>query len=328
MGKIFKLRITVREGRQPQGIIPLMVSEPCGGYEMEKRKKRWGDRKDGYLVRDEDALHVITGYLMPNRTDNEAFISEQIDLTAINEYLKKKNYDGIDFKYTFFHVILAAVAKTIIHRPKMNRFIKGGRMYDRNTLSLSFVAKKLFADDGAESLTFVTCDENSTIDSIHDDIKRKLTKLREPGDDGLDSTTKLMNKVVRLPRFIMRFFIHIMRICDYYGKVPKSICKEDPEYASVFLSNLGSIKLKSGYHHLTNWGTTSIFIVVGEKKFTPIYDENGNVEMKETLNLGLTIDERLADGYYYSRTVKLLKYLLQNPELLDLPAKEEVNYEQ
>ena len=48
--------------------------------------------------------------------------------------------------------------------------------------------------------------------------------------------------------------------------------------------------------------------------------------MKETVDLGLTIDERLADGYYYAKTVKLLKTLLENPELLEKPLNEEVEY--
>ena len=48
--------------------------------------------------------------------------------------------------------------------------------------------------------------------------------------------------------------------------------------------------------------------------------------MHETVQLGLTIDERLADGYYYSKSVRLLKTLLENPELLQLPAIQEVDY--
>lgn len=60
---------------------------------------------------------------------------------------------------------------------------------------------------------------------------------------------------------------------------------------------------------------------------SPFYDEKGNVTMKETIDLGLTIDERIADGFYYSRTIKLLKHLLHNPELLELPADKEVDYE-
>ena len=121
--------------------------------------------------------------------------------------------------------------------------------------------------------------------------------------------------------------VWILHRLDTYGKVPDILVKADPNYASVMISNLGSIGLKAGYHHLSNWGTNSIFVVMGEKKMSPVYDEDGNMTMKETLDLGLTLDERLADGYYYSKSVKLLKYLLQNPQLLELAAGEEVDYE-
>lgn len=92
------------------------------------------------------------------------------------------------------------------------------------------------------------------------------------------------------------------------------------------ISNLGSIKLNCGYHHLTNWGTCSVFCIIGEKSKRPVYHEDGTIEMREMLDLGLTIDERLADGYYYSKTIRLLKKLLENPELLETPANQEVEY--
>ena len=58
---------------------------------METYKKRRGDRKDGRLLRELDSLHFITGIIYPNRCDNEAYISVKVDLTAMNEYLAKKN---------------------------------------------------------------------------------------------------------------------------------------------------------------------------------------------------------------------------------------------
>ena len=137
-----------------------------------------------------------------------------------------------------------------------------------------------------------------------------------------------MDTLTKLPRFILRFIMWILHKLDFYGRVPDFLIKEDPNYATVFISNLGSIGLKAGYHHLCNWGTNSIFVVLGEKKLTPVYDNEGNMEMKETMDIGLTLDERIADGYYYSKTVKLVKYLLHNPELLETPAGEEVDYEQ
>ena len=340
----------------------------------EKRKKRWGDRRDGTLIRDVDALHLIMPYLYPNKTDNEAFISERIDLTPINEYIARKNQElaeareaarrasegegqaeapkpqaqggtegetaednaakvpGTDLTvaelaanepYKFFYVLLAALVKTVTLRPKMNRFIKGGRMYQRNDLSLAFVVKKQFNDDAEEALAFIKFDENTTLNDVRIRLGEEIHACR--GDRG-DNSTDQMELITKLPNFLLRFAMWILHKLDYYGHVPYDLIKTDPNHASVFITNLGSIGLKSGYHHLSNWGTNSIFVIIGEKKMSPFYDENGNITMKETIDLGLTLDERIADGYYYSKTVKLLKHLLAHPELLELPAKEEVDY--
>ena len=88
---------------------------------MEKTtKRRRGDRKDGVLLRNLDGMHFITPIIYPNRCDNEAYISETIDLTNMNAYLQKKNAQSADFPYTMFHIIVAALIKTITLRPKMN----------------------------------------------------------------------------------------------------------------------------------------------------------------------------------------------------------------
>lgn len=108
--------------------------------------------------------------------------------------------------------------------------------------------------------------------------------------------------------------------------MPKSLIATDPYYSSVVLSNLGSVKMHSGYHHLTNWGTNSVFLAIGEIKKRPYFDDEGHVSMKNSVDLGLTVDERIADGYYYSKTVRLLRKLLENPELLETPLNEEVEY--
>ena len=100
----------------------------------------------------------------------------------------------------------------------------------------------------------------------------------------------------------------------------------DPFQQSVVLSNLGSIKLKAGYHHLTNWGTTSVFVIIGEMKERPYYDEKGSMEMRMSVDIGLTIDERISDGYYCSKSVRLLKKLLEEPELLERPMGELVEF--
>ncbi|MCL1827920.1 MAG: hypothetical protein FWG32_00330 [Oscillospiraceae bacterium] len=291
---------------------------------MDLKKRRRGDRRDGYLVRDVDPLHLFMPYLMPNRADNEAFISETIDLTPILEFLEKKNSDAVGRNYNIFHVIAAAVVKTITLRPRLNRFIKGHRTYDRKDLSLAFVVKKQFSDSAEEALAFATFDGDTTLELLYDTLIREISACRD--DKQTDNSTKGMEFFSRFPRWLMRVIVLILRIMDYYGKVPVSLVKTDPNHATAFISNLGSIKLNAAYHHLNNWGTNSLFLVIGEKYPAAYRKEDGGSEYRPSLNLGLTVDERIADGYYYSGSIRLLKHLLAHPELLDLPAKEEVEF--
>ena len=291
---------------------------------METQKRRRGDRRDGRLLRELDSLHFITGIIYPNRCDNEAYISERIDLTAINAYLAEKNRTETDFPYTMFHLVVVALLRTITQRPKLNRFIVNSNFYQRNEVSAAFVVKKQFSDKGAEALAFLHSREDNTLADIHAYIRSQVQECRS---EKVDSSTENMDILNKLPRWLGKTAVKFIMWLDKHGWVPKDMVATDPYYSSVVISNLGSIKLKCGYHHLTNWGTCSLFCIIGEKKKSPFYDENGSVSMRETLELGLTIDERLADGYYYSKSVRMLKYLLEHPEELEKPLKEEVRYE-
>lgn len=286
-------------------------------------KKKWGDRRDGKLLRNLDAMHFIMPNIYPNRCDNEAYISERIDLTRLNEYLKEKNYDGIEYKYNLFQVLVTAVLKVITLRPKMNIFVANKNYYMRNEVTAAFVVKKIFSDDSEEGLAFIHAKKDDTIDTIHNEILRQVSSCRKNEKTGTDEGLDFFNKA---PRFLSKFLLKIVCLLDKHGKVPKSLVSSDPFYASVVFSNLGSIKLKSGYHHLNNWGTNSLFIVVGEKKIRPFYKENGEYEMHDSVDIGLTVDERIADGYYFSKTVRLLKKLLEEPHLLEKTLDEEVEY--
>ncbi len=291
---------------------------------MENRKKRLGDRKDGTLMRELDSLHFITGVIYPNRCDNEAYISERVDLTPIKAYIDKKNAEETEFAYTYFHLVLTALVKAITLRPKMNRFIVNGNFYQRNEVSAAFVVKKQFSDKGAEALALLHAKEDDTLTTIHESIRRQIMDCRS---EKADSSTENMDILNKLPRWVGKAAVRFIMWLDKHGWVPQDMIATDPYYSSVVLSNLGSIGLKCGYHHLTNWGTCSLFCIIGQKKMTPFFDENGAVTMHETLDMGLTVDERIADGYYYAKTVRLLKYLLEHPGELEKPLKEEVDYE-
>ena len=286
--------------------------------------KKWGDRRDGKLLRDIDSMHYIMPLMYPNRCDNEAFVSEQIDLTRANAYLAEKNADNPEYRYNLFQLIVTALLKTITLRPKMNYFIANYNMYERNEVSAAFTIKKIFADNGGEALAFLHSKPTDTLDTVHDEIYRQVSFCREDGNK--DPSTESMGMMQKLPLFLKKWIGRGARFLDRRGWMPKSVVATDPYQSSCVIANLGSIKLHSGYHHLTNWGTTSVMCIIGEKKPRPFYDELGNVEMRDSVDLGLTIDERVADGYYYSGTIRLLRHLLENPELLETPLAEPVNF--
>lgn len=290
----------------------------------KKEKIRRGDRFDGVWLRDEPAMNQIMAYIYPNRADNEAYINEEIDLRPIEAYLAKKNEGREGDRYKYFHVVCAAVAKALILRPKLNRFVAGNRLYQRKYTSVAFTMKKQFSDRSEEGLVMQKFDESSTIDTLFESLLKQIHQIRDT--ETQDHTTDAMDKVLKLPRFILNIVMSTLIRWDKKGKVPYDLICEDPNYSSVFLTNLGSIDLSCGYHHLSNWGTCSGFVVIGKKHYAPEYHADGSFEVRPVINLGFTLDERIADGYYYSKSMKLIKHLLAHPELLELPAGEPVDY--
>ena len=285
----------------------------------------WGERRDGKLLKDIDSMHFIMPLMYPDRCDNEAFISEQIDLTNVMTYLDKKNAADPEYRYNFFQVMVTAVLKTITLRPQLNRFIANYNLYERNEVSAAFTIKKIFRDDGDEALAFIHSKPTDTLESIHKEIYRQVSYVRHEGKDQSTMSMDALQKLFGFPPLKKALGVGA-RFLDKRGLMPASVIATDPFQSSVVLANLGSIKLRSGYHHLTNWGTTSVFVIIGEMKERPFYNEDGSEEMRMSVDIGLTVDERISDGYYCSRSIKLLKHLLDQPELLELPLGEKVEY--
>lgn len=285
------------------------------------------DRYDRIFIKNLDAMHVLIPFIMPHRCDNEAVLTKNIEIDAINAYLAKKNAENPDFKYTWFHVIAAALAKTFVLRPKMNWFISGGRIYEKRDIRISFNVKRTFHDESEEAIANLIVDKNgpAPIEQVHTYVRNFVNMVRKENKN--ESTTDKMNVLKVLPVFVLRFIFWVLNHLERHGLYPKSLAKDDPRYASIYISNLGSIKMNANYHHLYENGTNSFFCVIGEKKLRPVFAADGTYEMHDTLPLSLTIDERIGDGFYFGRSLKLLNHLLQNPELLDEDIATPVEFE-
>lgn len=287
----------------------------------EKRKRKWGDRKDARWVRDTPGLQTVMAHLMPNRTDCEVYLQDTIDITELMAYLEQRNAQHPEYKTTLFHCFVAVLARMVRERPLMNRYIQGRRTYERYEVSLAFVCKRRFTDHAEESLMFMVPKDTDTID----DISRKIlgdvqeTRKSEHATGGVDAMLDLFAKI---PRPLLMFVLYLVRVMDFWGVNPDVLTAGDPNYASVFFSNLGSIKCPSVYHHLNNYGTNSIMITIGtirkEQKVMP----DGTSQIRDVVDIGATLDERIADGFYFARSLKLVRHICAHPELLERPLNE------
>ena len=278
--------------------------------------KKMGDRRDGTLIRNIDSMHIIMPLMYPDRCDNEAYMRVLVDLTEIDKYLEKKNAGQPRYKYTLFQLVIAAMLKVMVLRPKMNRFIANKNIYQRNCYTAAFTMKKTFDDDGDEVLTRTVVTPDSTLEDVRKQMLKQIIACRE--EDKKDQSTEGMDMLQKLPRPLLKAAGAVARSLDRHGWIPESIVATDPFQSSVVLSNIGSLHIPGGYHHLTNWGTTSVMCMVGEIS-ERAFRIDGKSEYHRAVELGITIDERIADGYYYAKTVRYLKYILAHPEILEEP---------
>lgn len=286
----------------------------------ENRKRRWGDRKDGRRV-DAPGLQTIMAHLMPNRTDNEVYLNDSIDATELIKYLEQKNAGHPDYKTTLFHCAITGLARMVRERPLMNRFIQGRRIYERYEISLSFVCKRRFTDHSEEALMVLVPEDTDTLDSISQKIigDVKETRKSEHSTGGVD---ELLDKLAKIPRPILMLIIRIIRWLDFWGINPDFLTNGDPNYTTILCSNLGSIKCPSVYHHLNNYGTNSIMITIGTLHKEEVLMPDGHKEIRDMVDIGATLDERIADGFYFARSLKLIRHIFSHPEILELPLGE------
>lgn len=287
--------------------------------------RKFGDRYDAKRVRDIDGVHHYMAYLMPKRCDAEVYINQQIDITELLKYINEKNASG-ERKVTLFHCFIAAVARTIKMRPLLNRYISGKHFYDRNEISMGFTIKKKFTDHAEETLMIYRPKDEENLTAITDRLSPKVKEAKKEKDNG-QSVDDILNIVKKLPKPVMHIFMALMRFMDNYGLMPKAFSSVDTNYCTVLLSNLGSIKCDAVYHHLNNFGTNGIVITIGEMHKEVMLDENNNPVIRDVVNIGATLDERIADGFYFARSLKLIKHLFKNPYLLDKTLGEEIDFE-
>lgn len=267
----------------------------------------FGRRPDAKLVRDASPMRRIMPYISPRRNDSVFYLSTEVEVEAAFEFLDKRNRERpADRPITLFHLLLRSLSQMLVLRTGINRFVKGGKLWARDGTYLTFSAKRELVD-GSPLLTikrrFEADDEG--LDEMVDGVYGKL----RPARAGVESTSDKETKgLVRLPGFVTGLLVKSADGLDALGLLPRFMIESDPLYTSIFVANLGSVRLDGGYHHLWERGTCSAFCVMG--RVTPAPDG------RRSMRLFYTYDERIEDGLYASIALEGVHERLENPELL------------
>lgn len=282
-----------------------------------KKKKRWCDRRDGRRVKMPAMLRIMT--FLSNRQDSYVYINRKVDVTDLVKYMAKKKEKNPDL--TYFHAFSMAIAKVIYNRPKLNYFIMNHKCYERNDVIFTFVAKVNFEDNSKEVMVLIKIDPDDNIMDISHKIKDKIDNIRKKKQQ--TSSDNSLDLIAKLPNWMIKLIVApICKWMDKHDLLPKSLYDGLIYNSTVILSNLGSIKCGAIHHHLMDFGTNSIVITIGDIHKEQVVMPNGKVEIRDMVEFGVTLDERVADGVYFAKAVNLLDYILKNPKTLEDNANE------
>ena len=285
---------------------------------MKTRRRRFGDRKDGYRLRKADPFFRIIPHIMPHRRDAQVFFQDTIDLTGTHELIRKLRDEG--YKIGFLHVLIASMIRTISQKPKINRFTIGRKTYARNEISFSLAVKKDMSEDSEETTVKIKFEPEATIYDVIEKVNKVIDENK--GQESENNTDVAAKVLTMLPGFMLRFAMFMIRFLDNRGLLPRFLTDLSPFHSSIFITDLGSIGIRPVYHHIYNLGTNTVFIAFGTRTKRRELDANGQVQIKKEMDLKIVGDERVVDGYYFANAVKLSKHLMHKPEQLLLPPEE------
>ena len=273
-------------------------------------------RADGYRVRGNDAMYELVPYIMPYRYDASNSVTVDIDLGLMQDYVRKCRKKGINMSH--MSIIIAGALRIVSQNPFLNRFVMNRKIYSRNHFCVSFVTLQPGKTSDTVNKIYFNLDDD--IFTVNQKVQEAIERTQEPtSENALD---RLMASLVRLP-FLVGAAVGVLKFIDKYFTLPFSIINASPFHTSLFITNLASIRTNAIYHHLYEFGTTGIFISMGqpEKRI----EKNGEtVEERKIMPLGIVTDERIANGHYYGRCFRELNRYYKNPELLENPPEKVV----
>lgn len=269
-------------------------------------------RADGKRLKNTDPMYTIAPHIMSKRMDSMNMTTIDIPYEPMKEYINKKRKENIHISH--MALILAAYVRTMAEFPELNRFIVNKRIYARNEIAVGMVVlQSLESHEGTMSKMYFEITD--TVFDINNKINSYVNENRESPEN--NGTEKIMKILLSVPGLV-NVGVVAFKILDKFGLLPKAIIDMSPFHMSLGITNLASIRTNHIYHHCYEFGTTSIFMAMGNLREIP-KRKGDEITLVKTMPIGVTMDERICSGSYFASAFRVMKKYLANPELLEAP---------
>ncbi len=290
--------------------------------EKKKRRRRWGDRPDGYKVRTINPMNKLMPYIMPQRCDACNTYADMFDVSKTDRFCREKVKQG-KTNFGFLHILVASYIRAISQRPALNRFVSGQKIFHRHDIQIVMTIKKTLALDAPDTCIKVRFSPDDTIDEVYDKLNDAIVAVQNQPDD--KSSFDKLNKVLSLiPGLLCRWTVKFLNFLDYFGLLPKWILWLSPFHGTMIVTSMGSLGIRPIYHHIYNFGNLPVFLAYGGRRSVVSIDAEGKPITKKYIELKAVTDERICDGFYYASAFKIIKRCVENPELLDVKPEQVV----
>lgn len=268
-------------------------------------------RPDGIRVKEADPMYALVPYFLTKRYDAMNMVTIDIPVEPMRKYINEKRKEGQPVSH--LGLVLAAYLRTAAEFPLINRFIGNKKVYQHKDFTVSMVVLRPKTDgDVMSKIHFEMTDDIFQVQKRIDDY---IASNRGDEDQALD---KAMRILLHIPG-LMGAAIGLLRFLDKHGLLPQALVNVSPFHASLLISNLASIRTNHIYHHVYQFGTTSIGITMGNMREVPRRLRSGEIVHEKCIPLGVVMDERICSGHYFARAFARLKEYLADPGLLEGP---------
>lgn len=272
----------------------------------------FGRRSDGKELKHVSPIFRLMPSLMKERNDSQVLFKQDVAIQKIDEYINQKAQEGI--KITLLDVVYAAIVRIIAEKPRLNRFVVNGRIYARNEITITMSIKKSLTEEGEETSIKAHFDGTENIFEVKEKLQALIAANKDfEASNDMDKIAGLLSKI---PSGVLKFAVGFLKFLDKKGYLPKSIIELSPFHSTAVVTNVGSLGIDSIYHHIYNFGTTSMFFAIGKKKKSYVFEDDEIVK-ERCINLAFVGDERICDGHYYASSFRALSRYLTHPEMLE-----------